>query len=538
MARPPSPEELLIAEAKLASGAKPPSEAELQGNNGVLQTLNQLGLQLPGVSIASNPAAFGKGIEQGASSGFADEVRGAGGALSMSEAEKAMSMYGNALFPGAAALPWMVRGAESIANWALGKEQPDLVDRYTAHRDLDRSAIEEAKQTPGAYIPGELLGAGIQALAPVGNVATAGKGILQTAKTVGKGALTGGAFGGAGALGASDADLTKGEFSEALSDVTRGAAPGAILGGGATALAKGVGLLSNADDAALQAYRAAHPELTQLKVHSREQQIKIGRRLLDEKLIEAGDTTSAIAERLTPAREKAGREIGETIDRLTERMQAQGKDSMILQDVINAVADDLNSNKRLSEEATNILLDELPKKMKQYSRGENRLDFKTLREIKTDLQKQGRYESAKTNRTSETYRDVAGATKDYINAEASRIDPALGKILEAQNQRHWELSSAEDMATTGALKEAISPIRRGIDLAGVATTGALGTLAGGAGLGIPALVAAHLIRTRGRSSAAVLMDMLSKTVGLNRATKIMQQLGTKVGPTVIGEEIQ
>ena len=153
-----------------------------------------------------------------------------------------------------------------------------------------------------------------------------------------------------------------------------------------------------------------------------------------------------------------------------------------------------------------------------------------LQKIKSDLQARGRFDSATPSIASQQYKNVSGAAKNTFLDAADQIDPAQGQQLRNANKRFEELSTAEDVATEAALKEAISPIRRGVDLAGVASVGALGGVLGGAGVGIPALVAAHLLRTRGRASAAVLLDTLSKIMGPEEAQKIIQQLGAKAAP--------
>lgn len=159
-------------------------------------------------------ADFLRMIPQGASFGFADEL--VGGA----------------------------KAAYDVATGPTKLEQ--FMDAYRKRRDEERARYKEIEErSPTASLLGNVAGGILPALATAGTsagvqAATAGGRILNAART---GALAGGATG----LGASEADLTKGEIKEALGDVAAGATMGGVVGGGiqggleaAKGVAKGV----------------------------------------------------------------------------------------------------------------------------------------------------------------------------------------------------------------------------------------------------------------------------------------------------------
>ena len=124
---------------------------------------------------------------------------------------------------------------------------PDAVkpfwDRYAQYRDEQRAKNKEAKaQNPEAYRTRSIVGSVLTApLLPIAGAAK-GAGLL---KTVGTGAAIGAGYGAAGALGTSNADLTKGDVAGAAQDTTIGALLGAAVGGAAGVASKGLGALRN-----------------------------------------------------------------------------------------------------------------------------------------------------------------------------------------------------------------------------------------------------------------------------------------------------
>jgi gas vesicle protein len=135
-----------------------------------------------------------RGLAQGGSFGFADEVTGA------LEAGKDL------------ALDPSVR----ISN---------VLDQYSKHRDESRRAYHEAEAAnPGSYLAGEVTGGIASSLIPVAGAVGKGAGL---AARVGQGVLAGGRVGALTGLGASEGQ----DLSEVIRDTGKGAATGAALGG-------------------------------------------------------------------------------------------------------------------------------------------------------------------------------------------------------------------------------------------------------------------------------------------------------------------
>lgn len=148
-----------------------------------------LSTKLPITSQPSELESAGRGLAQGASLGFADELTGGAEALK-----------------------------DELSNQAGDKSFGDL---YRQHRDESRAAYDAAqKANPKSFLAGELGGGLATALVPGLNVA---KGATLGARAAGAAAL-----GGTYALGNSKADVTQGDIGGALEDTAKGAALGAV----------------------------------------------------------------------------------------------------------------------------------------------------------------------------------------------------------------------------------------------------------------------------------------------------------------------
>jgi len=158
------------------------------------------------------------------------------------------------------------------------------------------------------------------------------------------GAKGGAIYGGAKALGDSDADLTEGEFGQALDDTAMGAAFGAVVGDaaeqGGKYLSAGAKRLANhfskkAEKKALAATGATGVQAAKFNPNA-------GRELLDRKIVRFGDGQEAIAERAAQAIE----ESGEGINRTLEKLDAKGVkvDRRKVMDVIRARVAELKGN--------------------------------------------------------------------------------------------------------------------------------------------------------------------------------------------------
>jgi hypothetical protein len=133
------------------------------------------------------------GVAQGASLGFADELTGLGSAI------------GSIGSPGS------------------------FADRYRAARDESRADYKQAREdNPISYGAGELGGSLVTApLLPGGPFKAGG----SVAKAAANAAISGGLQGAAQGLGASDADLTQGDFHRAFKDAGVAGVAGGLTGG-------------------------------------------------------------------------------------------------------------------------------------------------------------------------------------------------------------------------------------------------------------------------------------------------------------------
>jgi hypothetical protein len=189
-------------------------------------------LQLKAKATGSAPKShsvaqsLGRGLVQGGTMGFIDELGGLAGKLFVGDGGVKL---------GANAAPMDSDTPEvRAAKLALKGEVASTPTGYALTRDLVRKDMDAARAAnPGAFTTGEIGGAVASSFLPGLNVA---KG-ASLSKTMGQMALQGGAMG----LGDSEADLTKGELGRAAFDTTVGAALGAGSGALGHGIQKGVG---------------------------------------------------------------------------------------------------------------------------------------------------------------------------------------------------------------------------------------------------------------------------------------------------------
>lgn len=165
----------------------------------------------PDIKQYSALESAGKGIQQGTTLGFADELAALSGA--------AGAKYGGD-----------ERGFWDVYKDVLGSVRPEY------------KAAEE--QNPISSFGGNLAGGLLVPAGLVGKAAAPGVGFAKQAGNI---ALTGARAGAVAGLGTSEADLTNGELGQAINDTAGGAGVGAGLGllvGGSAGLIKGGGKLT------------------------------------------------------------------------------------------------------------------------------------------------------------------------------------------------------------------------------------------------------------------------------------------------------
>lgn len=167
---------------------------------------------------------LGRGIAQGATLGTADEIGGLYGS-GFEAIQRLLNRLGLAdKSPGQVA-------EELEAKGFTGDVGPtSLEETYRQYRDIQRERDKEVREaTPGSFMAGELAGGMLLPGAGAGKFISKGAGALGRAK---RASAVGGGFGAAAGLGTTEADLTKGEFTEAARDVGASTLAGATAGGG------------------------------------------------------------------------------------------------------------------------------------------------------------------------------------------------------------------------------------------------------------------------------------------------------------------
>lgn len=240
------------------------------------------------VSEPTKLDSVGRGLAQGASLGFADEIAG---------------------------------GAEALLDKAQGSEQ-DLSELYKKHRDESRAAYGRAKKAnPKSYGTGEIGGA-------IGTAFIPGLGAANGAKIAtiaGKAALQGGIAG----VGMSDEEDATG----IARDAARGAVLGGVTGAAGGALANGVSYVAKngikkatdkvadklSDFAELRAANALGATKRALNKQGLDKIKSLGRGALDEGIISPLAGTDKMAERAALIKARGGRAMGEVYDAIDDK---------------------------------------------------------------------------------------------------------------------------------------------------------------------------------------------------------------------------
>lgn len=247
-------------------------------------------------SGSSAGGAFIRGVAQGATADFADEL-GAG-------LQAGLQGLANALPEGS--LEWA--GIEN-------KYQQNPLDTYRQAREENRAQIaQDMEQHTGAALAGNIGGGLLLNSVVPGAKLTGTPGLLRAA---GMGAAAG--------LGASDADLTRGEVGGAAADTLKGAAMGLAgqeigerIGGYLPKVAQWVQRKAG-DFAAMRALNAAGYFQNELKPILKrggiDKAVEMGEHLLDEPgVIRAGRDAESVLEGVEAARSKWGGEVGAILD--------------------------------------------------------------------------------------------------------------------------------------------------------------------------------------------------------------------------------
>ena len=273
----------------------------------------------PEPAEVSGGEALGRGLAQGATAMFGDELQGVLQAVDSTAPwylRSPLAMLADATSDVPAAQ--LERGREVDAERAAaegpGARLRRLVQEYGMSRDSARRENQAAReQHGGLYLLGNV----------AGGVATAPLLPGGAAKTAGQAAVQGAKLGAAAGLGGSDADLTQGEVGRALGDTALGGTLGAVMGAGAyhlpklvpAALRKGSELLERLGlSQGRRALRGGAGEIAATKPVS-DAAVK---RALEEGAIRVGGTTQGAAERLAELLEGAGGDYAKAVKALED----------------------------------------------------------------------------------------------------------------------------------------------------------------------------------------------------------------------------
>lgn len=446
----------------------------------------------PGVAAAL-------GASQGLSFGFGDEIAGA---------------------------------AKAGYDTVFGEDKfSDLPDTYRRERDVERQRLSKAeKDQPGAYLGGNIAGSVGSAFIPgVGQAMLPVKGA-----SLGANLLRAGAAGAVTGLGASQADLTKGEVGKATEDTFIGGLTGAGTAGAFNAAGKVASKFTPEMLKKMAAERAAKAATGQnvsaLRKMARitgqgagsaeraERNLQnVGQEILDSGAVKFGSKVEDIAPRLAKAKEAAGKtigDIGSKIDEIAPNAVDAKKIAAELSEYAASIPKTAQGQKladRIMEEAAAL------ESMKGIS-------FKDAQTIKNQFKYKPQDADALISNQDVTNKinSIIGKNMDETAAKIAETgDDATKALLGSYQQakgKYGALRQASDASTDRAVKNLsnrwVSPSDYGVGGAALA-----GTIASG-GTALPAVATAaavaganKVLRERGNAAAAV---------GLQKAAKLME----------------
>jgi hypothetical protein len=424
----------------------------------------------------SGLSALGLGAAQGATLGFGDEVGGAIQAL------------GRRFLP------------ESLGGGGERDRGRSLAELYREERDgFRRDNLSAEASRPGAYFAGNVLGGlGTAAALPGAGVKTG----LQALKA-------GAGLGAAGSLGASGADLSRGEVGGALLDTTLGTGLGAVTGGGGFAAMK----------VAPTVLRKARQKLEEVAVRQGRRVLTSGADSLSSRAPVSGEavkeaissggilpfgTTSGAFKRIE---RKAG-DLGKVYGEIIETLEARGVRGPVAAEVADEIV------KRGAAIEPNTMIPAIPREyLRQATElvgkagNSPTLGLRQAEELKRSLQHGAKFDRLKASPLEGAKRDIASIVREANETaieRAGRANPGTEIAELAENfvpvkQRLGRLIEAREAARRGNQR---SLQRRGVGMSDMMAAGT-GAAASG-GLGGAALLGTlnKLARERGTSAVA------------------------------------
>jgi hypothetical protein len=428
----------------------PPSQEDL-GSSKSWDSLPPSAHDLKGRDPTSQLESGARGVAQGLSFGFADELTG---------------------------------GAEAL--WKAAKGDPKTFgELYRQSRDESRNNYRNAKDdNPYTYGAGQIAGAVAPALASGGS-SLLGTGVADLT-------LQGAAQG----LGSSDADITQGDIGDAAEDTAKGAALGLLMGSGGKALSKIPGAAKDlAENWAVKATGATGRQAEKFAPNA-------GRELLDRGLVKFGDSPANIATRVGDAADDAGQAIGDALKTLDDKGVTASVKNVV--DTLENKVKDLSAVPG-NEKTINQIQNQIEN---LKARGEESLPISSAEQAKRNYQSEVNYFSPEFEKKGASH--VANAFRNEVESAATGADPALADKFMNEKKTFGLLAPIREAAEKRASTLSQSPIGGLLDT----TTGGLAGIAHGTsplGIGAAAAAGRRILAPRIASSGAALADVVSKS---------------------------
>lgn len=398
----------------------------------------EVAIEKPKKFISPTESAV-RGLAQGATLGFADELAGGLGAL------------------GDIAL-----GGKPLASFG---------ESYERERDESRAAYDAAKEyNPKTYLASEIGGGIGTAFIPGLGALNAARG-AQIGTVVAKGALQGGLMG----LGSSTGD----DVAELALDTTKGAALGAgggaagyglgkAAGGVADSLAdskvgqyllskyKGLsgGVANKLDELAeVQGARALGLERATQKKLGQDATRAVGRQALDENILKIGSNTEDLIGR-NEALKKAALSSREAAYKQIDDAGASQFDPL---EVAAAVEDKVLGKMNRSYDDTKDIIKKLePELQNILSRGDGNLPMMEAQQLVQNLGKKAKFDMSRSTQANDMAKDVYSTVRKYIN-EAAGSDkvgiPGLKDVITGANKKYSVAKDADKLLQNKQARE-------------------------------------------------------------------------------------
>lgn len=352
--------------------------------------------------------SFARGVAQGASLGFADEVSG---------------------------------GVEAL--WQKAQGNPTEFGKlYALYRDQSRENFKKAKdENPGSFLSGEIGGGIATAFVPGVAAAKGAKLANIAARAAGVGAASG-------------AGYSEGETPlEVAKDTAIGATVGGITAAAAPYAGKALSAIGNKSKDLAEKFgaRAIGVERATAKKLGDENIKEVGRHAIDNLISPLASTDDLIArnEAIKTASMNARKAAYDQIDKAgkstfnpfdvaskVEQKVLEGKNTKYLdtQDLI----------KKLNPEIDNIL-----------SRGDGNITMDEAQKLVESLGKKAKFDTSRSNESNELAKNVYGVVREEINkaAEKGADSINLGKVVRDSNKLFSTAKKAESLLVNKSARE-------------------------------------------------------------------------------------